>query len=391
MRHNVRHLSVGYGSNAAAVPERMLLQALENIKNLASFTWCTWVPIPASILHCLGKLHPSTQLKVIARERNNLSLDVLPITSPQLHTLDVKLSVVYAKTVPKSSNTGSRGYKGQSELNYLKSLILKSSSLKVLCLEFCEIKHGSKEAQSQLQNCGPAEYDPITFKFQKHEMLPALEELTLRTMFNNDGNRTTPWQAWRAHQDWTKLRKLDLDHNANRKMIQSLMGAVPALETLILKVEQAAPYHDTFELYEKFLRSVTKLTTLCIRGHKNTMLGVVFQTVSPQLKCLEMDIGPNLQAWRRVQFEEILSHCFKLERLLLQGGGYISKIQAEWTTHEARLPVREKIAQLVQYSCEDPYRPRRGDWYRGAHSAPRSRGIVPMRPKWLSTTDKSGT
>lgn len=397
--HNVQHLSVGYVSNAAALPEKLLLQALRNIKGLKSFTWCTWLPIPVGVLDCLQKVHPSAHLMVLAHERNDLPLDVPLISSPQLHTLDVRLSVMYTKTVPKFPYAnGYRGYRGKSELNYLKTLIIKGGNLKTLCLKFEEIKHGSKAANNRLKDFGPAVYDPITFKFKKNEMLPALEELTLRTMFKGDGDRTTPLKAWITHQDWTKLRKLDLRLNESKEMIQSLAGAVPRLETLIMKVDESPPYHQTLSIYEEFLHSVPELTSLSVRGGQawsQGVLQIIFRTVSSQLTCLELEMGWDLEAWRRAHFEGLLEHCAKLERLDLKIYEQCYAIRAEWSTAEAELPAKIKVAQLVQYSSQSlptefVYRHShnlRGQRSKGAHALSRFCRIVSTRPYRQSNTN----
>ena len=72
---------------------------------------------------------------------------------------------------------------GKLELNYLKSLLIQGGNLKVLRLQFEEIKHGSKAARNRFEGYDPAEYDPGTFKFDEGEMMPALEKLVLREIF----------------------------------------------------------------------------------------------------------------------------------------------------------------------------------------------------------------
>ncbi|KAJ4985177.1 hypothetical protein SVAN01_09313 [Stagonosporopsis vannaccii] len=398
MVHNLRHLSIGYAANAAALPENFLLRALRNIRTLRSFTWCTWIPISARILDCLREVHPSAQLKAVAHERNDLPLDVLLITSPQLHTLDIKLNVAYMKTDTKVPHTGNRRYKGKSELNYFKSLIVKSKSLKVLYLQFGEIKHGSKAGQNQLKDSGPASYNPLTFKFDKHEMLPPLEELTLWTQFENKGNRTTPWKAWRTHQDWTALRKLDLKHNLSREMIRSLVGVVPRLATLIMNVDDTAPYHETLSAYEEFLLTVPELASLSVSNTgdwPDGMLSIIFRTVSSQLTCLEMEIGWCLSMWRRAEFEKLLNHCVKLEQLRLQGSDRSERTQADWTTAEAKLSANEKMEHLLQYSADLCSREMeyihqssgvRGQRSKGAHFLSRRYHVTSSRPRWLDNT-----
>lgn len=397
--HNVQHLSVGYALNVAALPEKFLLQALQNIKRLKSFTWCTWLPVPPKVLDYLQKVHPSAHLIVLAHERNDLPLDVPLISSPQLHTLDVRLGVIYTKIAPKLPHmNGYRRHRGKSELNYLKTLIIKGGNLKTLRIEFEKIKHGSKAAHNRLKDLGPEVYDPITFKFEKNETLPALEELTVRTMPKGDGGRLTPWKAWMTHQDWTKLRKLDLQLNDSKEMIQSLVGAVPRLETLIMKVDKSTPYHETMSIYEIFLRSVPELTSLSVRGSHTwpqAMFQIIFRTVSSQLTCLEFDMVWNLEAWGRPNFEDLLNRCVKLERMKLKSCDQFYTIRAEWTTAEAKLPATIKVAQLVQHENDKLIREfvyrhsyhLRGQRSNGTHALSRSPHIVSTRPYEQSNTN----
>lgn len=398
LTHHVRHLSVGYALNAASLPEGLLLQGLENIKGLISFTWCTWLPVPVAVLDCLQKVHPATHLKVVAHERNHLPLDVRLITSPQLHTLDINLSVLYTKTGAKRQNTSKYwGRMGWSELNHLKNLIIASRSLKVLSLKFCKIKHGSQAAQNQLKDSVPATYNPTSFKFEEHEMLPPLEELTLRDMSSNDKDHILPWKVWRAHQDWTQLRKLDLRLNPSQELLQSLVGAVPMLETLVVEVDGRFLYNHTLDIFEQFLRHLPKLNSLCVRGHcSKNVLEIIFHTVASQLTCLDVDIGSTLREWRRADFENVLSHCAKLERLSFQGCNELPNIEAEWTTAEANLPAEERVAQLVFSHDRSQKKMVYTHWHtvhgqrsKGTHYLTREYCIERTRPYCLTNTDRN--
>ena len=123
LNYSVKNITVGYASTTTQLPESLLILAFRNIRALETLTWSTWLPITSPILNCLHEAHPSARLVAITLERNDLPLDELLLSSPQLHTLDVKLSALYDKNFRKQMV--------KSEAQRLKSLLIQGSSLKI--------------------------------------------------------------------------------------------------------------------------------------------------------------------------------------------------------------------------------------------------------------------
>ena len=93
--YSVKNITVGYASTTTQLPESSLILAFRNIRALETLTWSTWLPITSPILNCLHEAHPSARLVAIALERNDLPLDELLLSSPQLHTLVSSLSFIF--------------------------------------------------------------------------------------------------------------------------------------------------------------------------------------------------------------------------------------------------------------------------------------------------------
>ena len=100
--YSVKNITVGYASTTTQLPESSLILAFRNIRALETLTWSTWLPITSQILNCLHEAQSSARLVAIALDRNDLPLDELLLSSPQLHTLDIKLS---ALTGPSDSHS----------------------------------------------------------------------------------------------------------------------------------------------------------------------------------------------------------------------------------------------------------------------------------------------
>ena len=386
--HNVRHITVGYTSDQAVLPEKSLLQALRNVQVLKSLTWRTWLPVTAEILDSLRKTHPSARVSVIAHERNNLPLDEALLSSTQLHTLDIKLSALYDKNFRKPM--------GKSELKNLKTLVMQGGSLRVLRLRFEKIKHGSRAARNRFQGYGPSECEPVAFKFEDGEMLPALEELVLRDMFSwgeHQTATTNACEAWKTHQDWSSLRTLDLRLDGGEEMLRCLTTAVPQLQTL--KVKMKFHGHPIAATLDDFLQSVHHLTHLhveCDSSISLDLLQTVYRTVSHHLISLYMEMDSNLVSWRQEQFLELFSRCSQLEALMLDGSTHL--VFGAWTAIEAKLPPESKLRHLVQ-TKRKPVPPRkfatRPSRY-GQHIRCTGTGFlysfyVPEPPNWLGYTE----
>jgi hypothetical protein len=387
LTYSVRHITVGYTSTTARLPESSLILALRNIRLLETFTWSTCLPITSPILNCLQEAHPSAHLVAIAIERNDLPLDELLLSSPQLHTLDIKLSALYDKNFKKPM--------GKSEAQHVKSILVRSSGLKVLKLRLEKIKHGSKAARNRFQGYGPSELDPISFRFKAQEMMPALEELTLRGVFHwdIDWDNTLAWRReskvcaeWRAHQDWGALRRLDLRLDGSDHMLQALVGVVPHLQTLKIKTVSAS-----INTLCRFLEKLSRLEHLHIECFKGLDLGselfyALCSTLPPQLITLYMDI--DFLLYRPERFIDLLTYLPHIQALVLES--WTHQIFGAWPSSPTPLSPSHKIHSLVRRTKELPPPPRfaTGPLRYGYYTGCTNHGFmyefeIPTPPKWM--------
>lgn len=377
LTYSVRHITVGYTSTTARLPELSLILAFRNIRLLETLTWSTSLPITSSILNLLQDAHPSAHLVAIAIERNDLPLDELLLSSPQLRTLDIKLSVLYDKNFRKPM--------GKSEAQYLRSLLVQSSSLKVLKLQYEKIKHGSKAARNRFQGYGPSELDPVSFRFETEEMMPALEELILGGAFNYGWRRERNVIAeWRAHQDWSAMKKLDLRLDDSDYMLSGLTGAVPCLQTLKIKIIPAK-----IGTLCRFLEHVPDLSHF----HVVSCMDVdseSFHTLSSklpsQLTHFYMDLLSR-QLCRPPQFMDLLVRFPFLQALALNS--YSEQTFGAWPFSPTPILPSSKFRSLVRPKEQIPTRqfatrPQRYGYYAGCTSHGFMYDFeIPTPPRWM--------
>lgn len=380
--YSVKNITVGYASTTTQLPESSLILAFRNIRALETLTWSTWLPITSPILNCLHEAHPSARLVAIALERNDLPLDELLLSSPQLHTLDIKLSVLYDKNFRKPM--------GKSEAQHLKSLLIQGSSLKVLKLQFEKIKHGSKAARNRLQCYGPSELDPVSFRFQEEEMMPTLEELTLGGAFN--WQYADRWRMernaiaeWRAHQDWSAMKKLDLRLDHGDYMLSGLTGSVPCLQSLKIKIIPAR-----VETLCRFLEHVPSLSHFHVESYMDPdseSFYALFPKLPSQLVSLYMDLSSQQLCLPR-QFLDLLAR-FPFLRVLAYNS-YIEQTFGAWPYSPTPISPSDKFHGLVtRAKVQTPPRPfaRRPHRY-GYYACCTSQGHfygydIPKPPEWL--------
>ena len=380
--YSVKNITVGYASTTTQLPESSLILAFRNIRALETLTWSTWLPITSQILNCLHEAHPSARLVAIALDRNDLPLDELLLSSPQLHTLDIKLSVLYDKNFRKPM--------GKSEAQHLKSLLIQGSSLKVLKLQFEKIKHGSKAARNRLQCYGPSELDPVSFRFQEEEMMPTLEELTLGGAFN--WQYADRWRMernaiaeWRAHQDWSAMKKLDLRLDYGDHMLSGLTGSVPCLQSLKIKIIPAR-----VETLCRFLEHVPSLSHFHVESYmdpESESFHALCSKLPSQLVSLYMDLSSQ-QLCPPQQFLDLLT-LFPFLRVLAYNS-YIETAFGAWPCSPNPLSPSNKFLGLVTVNkLQNPprsfaRRPHRYGYYACCTSQGHFYGYdIPKPPEWL--------
>jgi hypothetical protein len=325
---------------------------------------------------------------VLAHERNDLPLDEALISSPQLHTLNIKLSALYDKNFRKPM--------GKSELGQLKKLLIQGGNLKVLCLQFEKIKHGSRSARNRFQLYGPSECDPVTFKFEDQETLPALKVLVLRDMFSWGEHRTafnvTAMQAWRDHQDWSMLRTLDLRTEGGEEMLGILTTSVPRLQELMISLRfHGYPTNTTIANFLQSAHHLIHLHIECHSGLSLDILSLIYHTVSAQLVCLDIELGHHLQSWEADQFQYLLSCTPKLEALTLFDAA-TRTVSGAWTATEAMLPAEIKVKSLTEAACERRAYQQRSTLDRNSEAHCSATGFWywidrPVPPNWLGYTE----
>ena len=382
LSYSVRHITVGYASTTTQLPESSLVLAFRNIRVLKTLTWSTWLPITSTILNCLHEAHPTARLVAVALERNDLALDELLLSSPQLHTLNIKLSALYDKNFKKPM--------GKSEAQHLKSLLMQGSSLKVLKLQFEKIKHGSKAARNRLQCYGPSELDPVSFRFQDEEMMPTLEELTLGGAFN--WQHTYGWRRegnsiaeWRAHQDWSAMKKLDLRLDDSDYMLSGLTGSVPFLQSLKIKIPPAR-----VETLCRFLEHVPNLYHFHVESYMDPdseSFHALCSKLPSQLVSLHMDLSSRQLCLPR-QFLDLLTR-FTFLRVLAYNS-YIEQAFGAWPSSPTPLSPSDKFHDLVTGTKVQTHprpfvkRPHRYGYYACCTSQGHFYGYdIPKPPEWM--------
>jgi hypothetical protein len=151
---------------------------------------------------------PSVRLGIINLERNE-PLDVVPLMSAQLHSVDYNI---------RYDDFGSQ----RSELPIFRDLLVQARNLKVLILHM-----------DQFGRAPGNFYDatPLNLQFRENDRLPALEELTLDCYDIYDLSHEH-CMLWTKCMDWSFLRKLDLDKGCPHYLLEALTGKVPELKSL---------------------------------------------------------------------------------------------------------------------------------------------------------------
>ena len=130
MRHII--VSSTYASAQTIVP------ILENVQDLASFSWNADKLLPAVVLECFHCRHPEAKLKVTYRNERGTPLDEDLLSSPQLHTLHISVGCVVNGRLPNTTYI--------LELPALKDLLIRGDNLKTLRLCHTKLERGSQLA-----------------------------------------------------------------------------------------------------------------------------------------------------------------------------------------------------------------------------------------------------
>lgn len=358
LARGVRHVSVAYN---AAVPEKLLLEALRNVRFLESFNWCTWLPVSPAILDCFHKLHPNTRLNVNVHDRRNLPLDALLLSSPQLHTLNVTLSIVYEQHTA-IHNTVGRPYtdpdqgqvgqvRGKTETKELKNLLIQGGNIKVLRLRVEPIDCGSTAARNRFKRYGHPVHDPAMFHFEEQDVMPALEELSIlhhcRTS-RDVGVFREVCEAWRAHQDWSALRSLDLRFRGGDAMASTLSSGLPHLQRLKLGML----CDDT--TIRNILMQTSQLAHLHIdgtpdSGFESQRFPALCAVIPFHLSSLYVRTCFDPRSWHYDHGPDslrgLLERCPHLEALAMEGPSH--QLYGAWTISETALGPYKKSSYLV--------------------------------------------
>jgi hypothetical protein len=336
---HVRQICVGYTSKTASLPETAIMIALRNVHILRVLIWRTWLQPSDRALECFHDTHPFALLKVIALERNDMPLDEALLASPQLHLLDIKLSELY-----DNNDYWRLPCKGKSELRYLKPLLLRSTSLKVLRIGVEHAEHGSKTARNRLQCYGPSEWDPSTFRLEEGKVMPALEELVIPDLFPRVKSQlpvTDACRAWKVQIDWSAMRTLDLRQIDAAGILFSIAGSVPHLETLKISSVSDASLH----LFLQSARHLAYLHVECHISYCTRILQCICGTVGPQLLSLYIKVGHVLSDWDQSNCQDVISRCPRLQALGMEDDN--GQVFGVWTPLEAKLPTELKSMRLI--------------------------------------------
>lgn len=345
----VRQICVGYTSKEATLPEAALVKVMHNIRTLEALVWRTWLQSSDGLLQSFHEAHPRARLEVIALKRNDMPLDLCLLASPKLHSLDIKLSILY----DNSSDRWRRHHRGKSELGRLKSIILRSTNLKVLRIQIEDVMHGSRAARRQLHGFGLSEVDPNIFTFDEKETLPALEELAIPDLFKRVDRRNTGWadprdpcEGWQKHINWSIMRTLDLRRTKAADVLVCLAGSLPHLQTLKI------PSVPDADLY-LFLQSASQLAHLHVvsgSSHLASFLDCMYATVGSQLLSLYVKVEFGVAALNREDFQRIFTHCTRLQALGVDDKE--RQVFGVWTPFEVDLLPDLKLKRLIRTTRE---------------------------------------
>ncbi|PSN74151.1 hypothetical protein BS50DRAFT_615105 [Corynespora cassiicola Philippines] len=271
---------------------RVLQKTLQHFTNIQSLTWHNEFHIPEELLNEFHAKFPLARINVNQSDRIDSPIDQALLSSPQLHSLEIKL--LYTKNGPVTTS---------GELPILKQCLIKGQSLKMLDCTANTIRAQRKSFREQVKD----ERLPLSFDWKAEDCFPALEELRIAARdFDLSAEQC---DIWAKCMDWGKIRRLDIVTRDLSHILKSLSGKVPHLESLALGVVK----HGHF-------------------GHQGLglpQLSVVesFFSSAESLKELRFHTAGHdsyVEAW-----EHILSQCgSRLERLDLKSHSYMSMISA---------------------------------------------------------------
>lgn len=150
--------------------------------------------------------------------RKALPMDTALLSSPQLYALEYWL---YDGFLPYHS-TGKVASYGDFEFPLLKQCLIKAANLKKLWVK----SSGNALSWGRTTHSHAA----LQFPFAHGDRFPALE--SLRLSYSEYDLSIEHCLLWRQCQDFSKLRRLDLDYGAPRNLLRTLTGQVQQLESL---------------------------------------------------------------------------------------------------------------------------------------------------------------